>query len=122
MEDCIFCKIVKGELPSYKVYEDEHFLAFLDINPRAVGHTQIISKEHFRWVWQVPNFSEYFEVAKKVALAQQKAFDTEMILCRVTGEDVPHAHIWIYPDTNVKGSLKNFEENANKIKSKLREK
>ena len=44
--DCVFCKIIKGEIPSYKVYEDEKILAFLDINPYAVGHTLIIPKEH----------------------------------------------------------------------------
>lgn len=117
MENCIFCKIVAGEIPSYKVYEDENFLAFLDINPRAPGHVQIIPKKHHQWVWDVPNVGEYFEIARKIAKAQQKAFETEMILCRVTGEEIPHAHIWVYP--GVKGDEKDFEANAEKIKSNL---
>ncbi|KKT79078.1 MAG: Histidine triad (HIT) protein, partial [Parcubacteria group bacterium GW2011_GWF2_44_8b] len=60
--ECIFCKIVKGEIASCKVYEDENFLAFLDINPQSPGHTQVITKIHYRWVWDVPNAGEYFEV------------------------------------------------------------
>ena len=128
MENCIFCKIVKGEIPSYKVYEDENFLAFLDINPRAPGHVQIIPKKHYRWVWDVPNVGEYFEIAKKIALAQQKAFNTEMVLSRITGEEIEHAHIWVFPgikddDTaSLKlrsASKKDFEGNAEKIKAFL---
>lgn len=113
--DCIFCKIVKKEIPAHIVYEDNEFLAFLDINPRSPGHVQVIPKKHHRWVWQVPNVGEYFEVVKKIALSQQKAFDTEMVLCRITGEEVEHAHIWVFPDNKVKGDLKDFEGNKNKI-------
>ncbi len=113
--DCIFCKIVKKEIPAHIVYEDESFLAFLDINPRSPGHVQIIPKEHHMWVWDVPNVREYFEVARKVAKAQQKAFSTEMILCRITGEEVPHAHIWVYPDPKISGDPKDFQVNKNKI-------
>lgn len=115
MSDCIFCKIVAKEIPAHIVYEDNDFLAFLDINPRSPGHTQIIPKKHYRWVWDVPNAGEYFEVAKKIALAQKKTFDTEMVLCRITGEDVPHAHIWIFPNAEVAGDKKDFVTNAQKI-------
>jgi len=62
--NCIFCKIVKGEIPAYKIYEDENFLAFLDINPQSPGHTQVIPKRHYRWVWDIPNVGAYFEVVK----------------------------------------------------------
>ena len=54
-DTCIFCKIVKKELPAYVVYENDNFLAFLDIYPLAPGHVQIIPKNHYRWVWDVPN-------------------------------------------------------------------
>src|SRR4051812_29351975 len=74
MHDCIFCKIVRGEIPSTKVYEDEDFLAFMDKNPRSPGHVQVIPKKHYRWVWDVPHIGKYFEVAQKIARAQQKAF------------------------------------------------
>ena len=119
MDNCIFCKIVKGEIPSYKVYEDENFFAFLDINPQSPGHTQVIPKKHFRWVWDVPNVGEYFEVVRKIAIAQQKAFETDFILSKIIGDEVPHAHIWVFPNSEVKGNKKDFEENLKKIKSFL---
>lgn len=115
MKDCIFCKIIRREIPGYIVYEDNDFLAFLDINPRSPGHTQIIPKEHHRWVWDVPNIAKYFEVVTKIALAQRKAFNTEWILSKIAGEDVEHAHIWVYPNRNVLGDPRDFEENRDKI-------
>jgi len=119
MNDCIFCKIVTGEIPAHKVYEDDNFLAFLDIRPESPGHTQIIPKQHYRWVWDVPNAGEYFEVAKKIALAQQKAFNTDFVLSKIIGNEVPHAHIWVFPNDKVEGDKKDFETNAQKIKEKL---
>jgi histidine triad (HIT) family protein len=120
MENCIFCKIVKGEISAYKVYEDENFLAFLDINPQSPGHVQVIPKEHHRWVWEVPNAGEYFEIVKKIALAQQKAFNTDWILSKIIGDEVEHAHIWVFPNKNVKGDLKDFEGNTEKIRTSLK--
>ena len=119
MESCIFCKIVKGEIPSHKVYEDDGFLAFLDIHPHTPGHTQVIPKKHYRWVWQVPNAGEYFEVVKKIALAQQKAFQTDFILSKIIGDEVPHAHIWVFPNDKVKGDKADLAGNAEKIKTKI---
>ncbi len=115
MENCIFCKIVAGEIPSYKVYEDDHFLAFLDIHPQSPGHVQVIPKTHYRFVWQVPNAGDYFEVVKKVALAQQRAFDTDWILSKIVGDEVPHAHIWVFPNDRVQGDKMDFENNKNNI-------
>ena len=117
MENCIFCKIVAGEIPSNKIYEDDNFFAFLDINPLAPGHVQVIPKIHYRWVWDVPNAGAYFEVVKKIALAQKKAFNAEIVRSQIYGEEVPHAHIWIWPE--VSGDSKNFAENASKIISAL---
>lgn len=118
-ENCIFCKIVKGEIPSHKVYEDDNFLAFLDINPQSPGHTQVIPKEHYRWVWDTRNTGEYFEVVKKVALAQQKAFNTEWIISKIVGDEVPHAHIWVFPNKEVSGNKMDFEGNLQKILTNL---
>lgn len=119
MESCIFCKIVRGEVPCYKVYEDEEFLAFLDINPKSPGHTQVIPKKHVRWVWDVENVGKYFEVARKVALAQRKAFDTDWILSKIVGDEVPHAHIWVFPNDEVSGDKSDFKGNLEKIKASL---
>ncbi len=117
MNDCIFCKIVRGEIPSYKVYEDQNFLAFLDINPLAPGHVQVIPKQHYRWVWNLPNAGEYFEVVKKIALAQKKAFSVEMVRSQIYGEEVEHAHIWVWPQ--ITGNSKDFETNLKKITEAL---
>ncbi len=119
MEDCIFCKIVNGEIPSHKVYEDDVFLAFLDINPESPGHVQVIPKTHYRWVWDVPNAGAYFEVAKKIARAQKKAFNTDLVLSRIVGDEVPHAHIWVFPSSATRGNKKDFETNAIKIRENL---
>lgn len=126
--DCVFCKIISGDIPSHKVYEDENFFAFLDINPQSPGHVQVIPKEHTRWVWDVPNAGAYFEVVKKIALAQRNAFETDWILSRIVGDEVPHAHIWVYPGAKDGdspslrfggASKKDFETNAEKIRKSL---
>ena len=113
MNDCIFCKIIKKEIPADIVYEDENFLAFLDINPIAPGHTLVIPKQHYRWVWDVTNAGEYFEVVKKIALAQKKAFNADIIRSQIYGEEISHAHIWIWPE--IIGDEKDIKENAQKI-------
>lgn len=95
--NCVFCKIVKGDLPCFKVYEDDNFVAFLDKSPRTAGHCQIIPKQHHRWVWDVPNIGAFMEAAKKVANAQRKAFGSEMIISNIIGDEVSHAHIWLIP-------------------------
>ena len=117
--NCIFCKIVKGEIPSYKAYEDKSFLAFLDINPQSPGHVQVVTKTHYRWVWDVPNVGEYFEVVRKIAKAQQKAFGTDFILSKIIGDEVLHAHIWVFPNSNISGDKKDFANNAAKIRQAL---
>lgn len=119
MENCIFCKIVSGEIPSHKVYEDENFLGIIDINPESPGHVQVIPKKHYRWVWDVPNVGDYFEVVRKIAKAQQKAFETEFVLSKIVGEEIDHAHIWVFPNRDVKGDKKDFPGNAEKIKNNL---
>lgn len=116
---CIFCQIVAGDIPAHKVYEDEDFLAFLDIHPQSPGHIQVIPKKHFRWVWDVPNVGQYFEVVKKIAVAQQKAFATDWILSKIVGDEVPHAHIWVFPNSNVLGDKLDFETNKQKIVESL---
>ena len=119
MESCIFCKIVAGQIPAHKVYEDEDFLGFLDIRPQSPGHTLVIPKRHYRWVWDVPNAGEYFEAAKKIALAQKRAFASEAVWSKIVGDEVPHAHIWVFPHPDTPGDKKDFEGNAEKIRKYL---
>lgn len=97
MENCIFCKIVAGEIPCEKVYEDPDFLGFMDIKPINKGQTLLVPKKHYRWVDDVPNFGAYFEAAKKIGLATKKALNP-ITICYVTlGFEVEHAHIRIIP-------------------------
>ena len=124
--NCIFCKIVSGEIPAEKIYEDENFLAFLDIHPQSPGHTQIIPKKHYSWVWDMPtdrqatpNIGAYFEVVQKIALAQKKAFATDFILSKIVGDEVPHAHIWVFPSDQIKGDKKDFKTNGEKIRKAI---
>lgn len=100
MDTCLFCKIVKKEVPSYKIYEDEEFIGFLDVFPRAKGHALIIPKKHYRWVYDVPNFGEYWEAAKVTAQKIQIVLGSKFISFLTSGLDLPHAHIHILPDGN----------------------
>jgi len=124
-DNCIFCKIIQGTVPSNKVYEDEYFLAFLDINPLGPGHVQVIPKKHFRYVWDIPseenipgNIRDYFSIVQKIALAQKKAFNADIIRSQIYGEEVEHAHVWIWPETP--GNSTNFIENRDKILNALK--
>ncbi len=102
--DCVFCKIVAGRLPGYRVYEDKNYLAFLSITPLNPGHTLVIPKKHFRWVWDMPldrrrspNLSQYYQVVGKIAKAVRKALKTDFLVSVVIGESIPHAHVWLIP-------------------------
>lgn len=116
---CIFCKIVNKEISANIVYEDSDFLAFLDIRPQSPGHCLVIPKNHYRWVWDVPNIGDYFAVVKKLALAQKKAFNQDLIVSKVVGEEVPHAHVWVLPDKNTSGNKEDFAGNAQLIKQNI---
>ena len=121
MIDCVFCKIVNKEIPSHIIYEDEDFLALLDTNPLSPGHALVIPKKHYRWVWDVPELDKYFAAVGKVALAQRKAFNQEMILSKIVGEEIEHAHIWVFPSFGTKGDKKDFVSNRDKLIKALSE-
>jgi len=99
MEETIFTKIVRGEIPCYKITETENCLAFLDINPRVIGHTLVIPKIQIDNIFDVeePIYSELFDLAKKVSKALKKSFDCKRIGMSVIGLEVPHAHIHLLP-------------------------
>lgn len=104
MNDCIFCKVIKGELPSYKVYEDELFIGILDIFPVSKGHALVIPKKHYDWVYDVPEFGTYWEVARKIMRAVEKAMSPNWTQFFTHGA-VRHAHIHIIPRfENIEGS------------------
>ena len=95
METCVFCKIIKGDIPCYKVYENENFLSFLDIRPLNKGHTLIIPKKHYRWVWDIEE--EYSQTVNQIANAIKKALGTDYVQSVVMGDEVHHAHIHLVP-------------------------
>lgn len=130
--DCPFCKIIAGEIPSTNVYEDENFLAFMDINPQAPGHVQVIPKEHHRFVWDLPspqeaparhgvaNFCDYMTVVQKIARAIQGTFGTEYAFSKIMGDEVSHAHVWLFPHPGeAQGDKSDLEGNAEKIRANL---
>lgn len=97
MSACLFCRIAAGELSAYKVFEDDRFLAFLDIKPVVAGHTLVIPKRHYRWVHDVVEFGAFWEVAQKVAQAQLAALAAPTVVFATAGFQVPHAHIHVLP-------------------------
>lgn len=95
----IFTKIVNGEIPAYKVAEDDHYLAFLDINPLAKGHTLVIPKKEVDYLFDLDetNYLGLQAFARKVALALKKAIPCKKVGVAVLGLEVPHAHIHLVP-------------------------
>lgn len=99
MEDSIFTKIIKGEIPCHKVYEDELTLAFLDIHPVQPGHVLVIPKQQIEFVWDLPNdlYQAVMETAKNVALHMREVLPQKFVSERIVGIDVPHAHVQLIP-------------------------
>ena len=137
MEDCIFCKIVKGKIPSEKIYEDEKFLAFLDIFPATEGHTLIITKEHYENIFDMPQdvLKDSIKVAQKIASLLKEKLGAEGINLlnsnnKIAQQEVPHYHLHVIPRYSKdefeivfkdKTKNKNLKETAKKISKKIRE-
>ncbi len=103
-EDCVFCGIVAGELPSYDLYEDDEVLAFLDVNPAAEGHALVIPKDHHERVTDLDaeTTAAVFNAAREVAAAQEAALDPDGFNLFQTngaaaGQEVFHAHVHVIP-------------------------
>ncbi len=103
-DECLFCKIVRGEIPSGKVYEDSGFIAFLDINPRNPGHTLVVPKKHYETLFDVPDneTGEMILIVKKVASAVKNTMKAEGISIgqsngRAAGQVIPHLHFHVIP-------------------------
>lgn len=97
--NCIFCKIIKKDIPCDILYEDKNFLAFLDIYPFGKGHSLLIPKKHFIWMQEADDkiISEIFKKAKKIMLAMKKGLKCDYVQVLVLGKDVPHFHIHLVP-------------------------
>ena len=139
MEDCIFCKIIKGEIPSFKIYEDDDVFAFEDINPIAEGHTLVIPKKHARDLWEIDG-----ESLTAVQLASKKISDaiaaalkpSGVVAMQLNGESVGqsvfHYHLHLIPRLAespplpiarwkmTPGNMDKIKETAEKIKKAIR--
>lgn len=103
--DCIFCKIIRGEIPSYKVYEDENFLAFLDIAQFTKGHTVVVPKKHVEFVWDVDDVQAYFSVVRKIA-NHFRSLGYKYVDSMSFGRVVPHSHVHLIPHNDENGDYK----------------
>lgn len=99
MQDSIFSKIVKGDIPAEKVYEDELTLAFLTIMPVQPGHTLVISKKQIDHLWDLPeeDYQAVMKTVQKVAKRIKEVLQPERVGAKVIGEEVPHAHVHLIP-------------------------
>lgn len=128
----IFTKIIRNEIPSYKVAEDDNFIAFLDISPLAKGHTLVVPKKEIDYIFDIEDnlYKEYFLFAKKVAAGIEKVIKCKRIGVAVVGLEVPHAHIHLIPinkigDTNFNNpklqlTKEEFIEITEKIKASIK--
>lgn len=115
MNNCIFCKIINGEIPSYKIYEDETVMAFLDISPDSNGHTLIIPKKHYKDIDDIDNqvLSHILEIAKKIKLKLEKKLNIDgLTLIQNNGDiqEVKHFHLHLKPYYKNKQKILPVEE------------
>ncbi len=126
----IFTKIINGEIPAYKITEDENYLAFLDVNPNAKGHTLCIPKQEIDKIFDMEeeHYLGLLKFSRKVSKALEKAVPCKRVGMAVIGLEVPHAHVHLIPlnemdemrfQNKVKLSKEEFEELAEKIKANL---
>lgn len=129
----IFSRIAAGEIPCYKIAENDRFMAFLDINPLAKGHTLVIPKQETDYIFDIADeeYKELFSYAKKIGLAIGRVIPCERVGITVIGLEVPHAHIHLIPINRITDmefsrpklslSQNDFEEIAALIRKELEE-
>lgn len=109
MDNCIFCKIIKGELESIKIWEDNDFIAILDINPNTKGVTLVISKEHHdSYAFDIPEdvYSKLMIATKKVAKILEKGLKVQRVAMVMEGMGINHVHIKLYPINGIDEKFK----------------
>lgn len=127
----VFTKIIQGEIPSYKVAEDENFIAFLDVNPNSKGHTLCVPKEEIDKIFEMGEhpYLQLMQFARKVAIALEKTVACKRVGMAVVGLEVPHVHVHLIPlnemddmrfTKKVNMSDEEFKQLANAIAEKLK--
>ena len=106
MEPSIFTRIINGEIPCHKIYEDEKVIVFLDIHPIGPGHTLVVSKQQTDHMWDLGdnNYQAMFAVAKMLAPKIRQVFGKQRTVLIVEGYDTPHAHLHLIPADSHKGA------------------
>jgi len=99
MQETIFTKIIRGEIPSFKVYEDDKTYAFLDINPIQPGHTLVVPKNPMEFLWDLESedYQAVMATVQKVGQQIRKKLNPKYVGIEVLGMDVPHAHVHVFP-------------------------
>ncbi|MEJ8803356.1 HIT family protein [Pontibacter sp. H249] len=127
MEPSIFTKIVKGEIPAYKIAENERFLAFLDVFPTAKGHTLVIPKEQIDYIFDLNDdlYLGLMAFSKEVAKALKRAVPCNRVGVAVVGLEVPHAHVHLIPlnsmqDMNFANKKEFSKEEMEEVAEKIR--
>jgi histidine triad (HIT) family protein len=126
----IFSKIISGEIPCHKIVEDDQFIAFLDVNPNAVGHTLCVPKQEINKIFdmQEDHYLALMQFSRKVAVALEKAIPCKRIGMAVIGLEVPHVHVHLIPlqemddmrfQRKAAMTKEEFESTAQKIKNEL---
>ena len=118
--DTLFSKIAKGEIPSYKIAEDDKFYAFLDINPVQMGHTLVIPREPISYLFDIDDqtLGEMMVFAKKIAIKIKERLNCKRVAVAVIGLEVPHAHIHLIP-INEEGDM-NFSKKLTPSEAELK--
>ena len=114
MQDSIFTKIIKGEVPCHKIYEDTKTIAFLTINPITPGHTLVVPKEQVDHLWNLydDDYHAVMDTTKKVANRIQEVLQPVRVGEHVAGMEVPHAHIHLFPFNNLEEFWKRPQETS----------
>ena len=104
MTDSIFTKIINGDIPAHKIYEDDNTLAFLDIHPITAGHALVIPKRQVEFIWDLDpaDYQALMDTVQKVGKRLREVVGTPYVGMRVVGTDVPHAHVHVIPFTTTK--------------------
>ena len=118
MEDCIFCKIIKGDIPSFKVYEDKEFIGFLDINPNTPGVTLVIPKIHMdSYIFENEDvvIENIMKTAKKISKKIEKGLKVKRVAAVIEGMGINHLHVKLFPLHGLKDEFESMEHGTENV-------